>query len=190
MDVANECEKVCQADLNGTASIIRTPQTRNSILSILDNPVDITLHIRGLVIARRSRATPLQAQLDYMYGTKVEIKALHDCVGGIKKFFTDKIQEQMDAAATNGSPGPGDVSKHEQQAAKCTNVPPAPLSEACGESETSNRVSQSIHVRVCSSGHNSSTSSVAATAETAAGRDRKNFHDDDALFSDASDDFE
>ena len=73
--------------------------------TILDNPVDITLHIRGLVIARRSRATPLQAQLDYMYGTKVEIKALHDCVGGIKKFFTDKIQEQMDAASTNGSPG-------------------------------------------------------------------------------------
>ena len=126
----------------------------------------------------------MQAQLDS--GTKVEIEALHDCVGGIKKFLTDKIQEQMDAAATNGSPG--DVSKHEQQATECTNAPPAPLSEACGDSETSNRASQSI--RVCSSGHNSSTSSVAATAETAAGRDRNNFHDDDALFSDASDDFE
>ena len=128
----------------------------------------------------------MQAQLDS--GTKVEIEALHDCVGGIKKFLTDKIQEQMDAAATNGSLGTGDVSKHEQQAAKCTNVPPAPPFEACSDSETSNRASQSI--RVCSSGHNSSTSSVAATAETAAGRDRNNFHDDDALFSDASDDFE
>jgi hypothetical protein len=136
----------------------------------------------------------MQAQLDS--GTTVEIEALHDCVGGIKKFLTDKIQEQMDAAAAKGSPG--DVSKHEQQAAKGTNVPPVPPSEACGDSETSNRASQSI--RVCSSGHNSSTSSVAAvndklssddeTAETAAGRDRNKFHDDDALFSDVSDDFE
>ena len=100
------------------------------------------------------------------------------CGRPIKKFFINKIQElRKDAAATKGSPG------DTCYAAKCTNVPHAPSSKACGDSETSNKALQRI--RVCSSGHNSSTSSVAAvgdvlssnyeTAETAAGCDRRAF---------------